>query len=244
VFANGGYKIEPYFIERITDNSGNVLFEADPLVVCRDCSTPTVAAETGPAIATQTMLPAAAPASSPAAVTTLPDETKSEKRLAPRVVSAENIWIMNSMTRDVIKRGTATRALELKRQDLAGKTGTTNDQHDAWFFGYNPSVVAVSWVGFDDFRGLGSNEVGGRAALPMWIEYMRVVLADQPEIIHEQPPGVVTARIDPATGKLASADNPDAIFEVFLSKHTPVAPAEDTTVNNKRADERIPEQLF
>jgi penicillin-binding protein 1A len=150
------------------------------------------------------------------------------------------------MTRDVIKRGTATRALVLKRQDLAGKTGTTNDQHDAWFFGYNSSVVAVSWVGFDDFRGLGVNEVGGRAALPMWIDYMRVVLANIPEKIPEQPPGLVTARIDPATGKLASADNPDAVFEVFLSKYAPTSAQDDSTVNilhNNRADE-TPQQLF
>jgi penicillin-binding protein 1A len=134
----------------------------------------------------------------------------------------------------------------LKRQDLAGKTGTTNDQHDAWFFGYNPSVVAVSWVGFDDFRGLGINEVGGRAALPMWIDYMRVVLANVPEQIPEQPPGLVTARIDPATGKLARVDNPDAIFEVFLSKYVPTSVQEENTantINNDRVDE-IPQHLF
>jgi penicillin-binding protein 1A len=134
---------------------------------------------------------------------------------------------MNSITRDVVRRGTATRALELKRQDLSGKTGTTNDQHDAWFYGYNPAVVAVSWVGFDDFRGLGTNEVGGRAALPMWIDYMRVALADVPESILAEPAGLVTARIDPTTGKLASADNPNAIFEVFRTGHVP--PAADQT---------------
>lgn len=245
VFANGGYLVEPYFITRIEDNNGKLIYEADPLVVCEDCEN-RPHGDTPKFMDTAGMTMAKPDMHSVSSQDTIMGESKPEQRYAPRVVSAENVWIMNSMTRDVIKRGTATRALVLKRQDLAGKTGTTNDQHDAWFFGYNPSVVAVSWVGFDDFRGLGINEVGGRAALPMWIDYMRVVLANVPEKIPEQPPGLVTARIDPATGKLARADNPDAIFEVFLSKFAPASVQDETTVNthrNERVDE-TPQQLF
>ena len=169
------------------------------------------------------------------------------KRYAPRVVDPQNIWIMNSITRDVIRRGTGTRARVLGRSDLSGKTGTTNDQHDAWFFGFNPSIVAVTWVGFDDFRELGRNEVGGRAALPMWIDYMRIALSDIPEVTLQQPPGLVTARIDRKTGKLASTDNPNAIFEVFRSGNAPSSIEENSTPGpfEGATDETIPPlQLF
>ena len=246
VLANGGYRVEPYFIERIEDNKGNLVFQADPAIVCNNCAetvtgpgtdvTPVSASvETGQTV---TQMPAGQMA---------PQESKPSRRYAERVVDPQNIWIMNSITRDVVKRGTATRALELKRQDLSGKTGTTNDQHDAWFFGYNSSVVAVSWVGFDNFTGLGINEVGGRAALPMWIDYMRVALADVPESTLVEPAGIVTARIDPATGELASADNPDAIFEVFRAKNVPAAQSNANTENPfeySGSDNQTPQQLF
>jgi len=140
---------------------------------------------------------------------------------APRVVDPENAWIMNSMLRDVIQYGTARRAQELKRKDLSGKTGTTNDQRDAWFSGFNSEVAAVAWVGFDKFLPLGNQETGGQAALPMWMEYMRVALEGIPESIIKEPPGLVFARIDPYTGKPAPPGSPDAIFEVFSSKNTP-----------------------
>jgi len=203
VFANGGYLIEPYLIKRIESDNGRTIRETNPVVVCEHCAR---AAEGRP-------LPAAGMAG---------DGTDDlNPRYAERVVEAENIWIMNSMTRDVIQHGTGRRALELNRKDLSGKTGTTNDQRDAWFSGFNSNLVTVTWVGFDKFLPLGNQETGARAALPMWIEYMRTALEGMPESIMERPPGLVFARIDPRTGRLAPPGSADAIFEVFKSGHAP-----------------------
>ena len=109
---------------------------------------------------------------------------------------------MNSITRDVIKHGTGRRALVLKRQDISGKTGTTNDQRDAWFYGFNADIVAVAWTGFDKFQPLGSRETGARAALPIWLEYMKTVLEGTPEHILPEPPGLVYSRINKITGNV------------------------------------------
>lgn len=174
-------------------------------------------------------------------------EPDTETTVAPQVVSAQNIWIMNSMTRDVIKHGTGRRALQLNRTDLSGKTGTTNDQHDAWFSGFNANIVTICWVGFDKFQPLGSRETGARAALPMWIDYMKVALDGMPNTIMERPKGLVNARIDPVTGQLATANNPDAIFEVFRIEQAPSSIAEtkqpDVFLQNPGSG-AIPEQLF
>ncbi|BAL26501.1 penicillin-binding protein 1A [Azoarcus sp. KH32C] len=118
---------------------------------------------------------------------------------APRVIDPRNAWLMNSMMQDVVRKGTATKALALKRADIAGKTGTTNDYVDAWFAGYNPDVVAISWMGFDQPHNLGKGETGGFAALPTWINYMRTALADQPEKALPMPEGLVA--IASATGR-------------------------------------------
>ncbi len=246
VLANGGFRVEPYFIERIADDSGNLVFQAEPAIVCNNCAVAVSSIEPEPA-PTAASVDTGPTSIQPTADTPPSEISTPSQRYAQRTVDPQNIWIMNSITRDVVKRGTATRALELKRQDLSGKTGTTNDQHDAWFFGYNPSVVAVSWVGFDDSGGLGINEVGGRAALPMWIDYMRVALANVPESILVEPAGLVTARIDPATGELASADNADAIFEVFRAGNVPTAQSDASTTNtfeHTGADVQTPQQLF
>ncbi len=145
----------------------------------------------------------------------------SELPLAERVISPQNHYLMNSMMRDVITQGTAVKARSLGRSDLAGKTGTTNDQRDAWFNGFNRSLVAITWVGFDSSKPLGRGEVGGRAALPAWIEFMGSALKDIPEQPLKVPTGMVTVRIDPQTGKRASVDQSDAIFEVFRSENAP-----------------------
>jgi penicillin-binding protein 1A len=166
---------------------------------------------------------------------------------APRVISARNSWIMNSLMRDVIRRGTGRRALTLGRKDLAGKTGTTNDQRDAWFSGFNPSIVATTWVGFDQLQPLGRGETGARAALPMWIDFMREALRDAPETILEQPEGLITVRIDPDSGGLARAGDDDAIFETFYTEHAPESLAENatpTTGGGSRETEAVTEQLF
>ncbi|MEX2352947.1 MAG: penicillin-binding protein 1A, partial [Gammaproteobacteria bacterium] len=194
VFSNGGYRIEPYFISRIEDVDGNMILEANPAIVCESCEEQDMAVPQLNSVALDEII-APAPmmdiedADKTAEADQLADPAKPKVRYAERSVDPQNIWIMNSITSDVVKRGTAVRARALNRQDLAGKTGTTNEQHDAWFFGYNPEVVTVTWVGFDSFRGLGINEVGGRAALPMWIDYMRVALADIPDTGFNQPPG-------------------------------------------------------
>lgn len=219
ILANGGYKVDPYFIDRIEDYNGKIIFKAHPATVCRNCQGPApgslVEVQAGDRTREDSELRNNNHIENDAPVETAPHN-------AERVVDEENIWIMNSLTRDVVQRGTGVRAKrELKRSDLSGKTGTTNDQRDAWFAGYNPLIVSVSWVGFDDYRQLGSGETGSRAALPMWIEFMRVILKDIPETIIEKPPGLISIRIDPHTGMPARADTPGAFFEVFKPEYVP-----------------------
>jgi penicillin-binding protein 1A len=167
--------------------------------------------------------------------------------IAPRVITAQNAYLMTSMMRDVIRRGTGRKARVLDRHDIAGKTGTTNDQRDAWFAGFNPDVVTVAWVGFDDTHPLGFAETGGRAALPMWIDFMRAALQGTPEHPPEQPPGLVTVRIDPDTGLLAGSKDRKAIFETFRANHVPTRQAGSGTTSvdgNPDSTPAIPEQLF
>lgn len=138
---------------------------------------------------------------------------------APRVISAQNAFLITSALRDVIQRGTAAQARSLQRNDLAGKTGTTQNQVDAWFAGYNSELVAVSWIGFDQPHSL--HEYGAKAALPMWIEFMDIALKDHPERPIEQPPGIVSIRIDPLTGKRASSRDNAGTFEFFMTPYVP-----------------------
>jgi penicillin-binding protein 1A len=135
--------------------------------------------------------------------------------LAPRAIDERNAYIITTMMRDVIKRGTGQQAMTLGRNDLAGKTGTTNDHRDAWFSGFSARMVASAWVGFDDFSSLGEGEYGGKAALPIWTDFMRVALEGQAEELLEQPTGVTTARINGRNGLLTSAGDPGGIMEVF-----------------------------
>ncbi len=139
---------------------------------------------------------------------------------APRVIDSRNAFIMNSMMQDVIRRGTATRALQLGRSDIAGKTGTTNDHFDAWFAGYNPKQVAVAWIGFDKPRPLGGSETGGAAALPIWIKYMATALRSIPESDNPIPDGVMALRVDPTTGVRADNDE-NGVYEYFYHENPP-----------------------
>lgn len=184
VFANGGYRIEPYFIARIEDAKHNVLEQANPVIVCEKCPVPK--------------------AGEPAL------------RRAERTISAENSFLMTSILRDTVLYGTAHSASVLKRKDLAGKTGTTNDHRDAWFNGFNSDIVGIAWVGFDQNLTLGKGETGGFAALPMWIDYMRTVLDGVPEKPLIVPERIVTARIDPDTGQPVPAASPNAMLEYFV----------------------------
>jgi penicillin-binding protein 1A len=197
VFANGGFLVEPYFIQRVEDANGTVIYQADPLQACPECEL--AAAEEHP------VADAPPPAAPPI-------------NAAPRVLDARTTYISTSMMQDVIRHGTGRQALALGRNDLAGKTGTTNEQRDAWFTGYNHALATTTWLGFDSPRPLGNSETGARAALPMWVEFMAEALQGVPQLPLQQPPGVVTARIDPETGEFTSGSNPNAIFEVFRSE--------------------------
>ena len=224
VFANGGYRVEPFFIDRIETYTGDLLFQAQPVTVCPDCPG---AAEAGDGQKFRPLSGETAAVETPEAEDLGQDPPESapvEKNIAERVVDAQNIWIMNELTRDVARRGTGARAYrELNRVDLSGKTGTTNEQRDAWFAGFNPSVVAVAWVGFDDFEPMGQGEVGGRTALSIWIEFMRTALKDVPVNLGERPADIVTIRINRETGCPAIAGDADAAFEVFMADRLPDA---------------------
>jgi penicillin-binding protein 1A len=186
-FANGGFLIKPYFIERIESNEGKVIYQAKPRIACPSCDS----------------------------------SQELNKTYAPRIISPRINFLMNSLLRDVVQHGTATRAKVLNRQDLAGKTGTTNDQRDAWFNGYAPSIVATTWVGFDNYMSLGNLETGGVTALPMWIEFMQTALKNTPEVSFDAPEGIVKAFIDPQTGLLAPEGSRNGVWEFFQAEHVP-----------------------
>jgi len=224
VFANGGYRVEPFFVDRIETYTGDLLFQAHPVTVCPDCPKAAAAGDeiefrpqSGDAAALETP-EAEDPGQDP------PETTPVNQQIAERVVSPQNIWIMNDLTRDVVRRGTGARAYrELKRDDLSGKTGTTNEQRDAWFAGFNPSMVAVTWVGFDDFSPMGQGETGSRSALSIWIEYVRAALKDMPVNPVARPADIVTIRINRETGCPAKAGDANAQFEVFMAARLPDA---------------------
>lgn len=145
---------------------------------------------------------------------------------APRVIDPRNAFIMTSMMQDVARIGTAAKARELGRFDLAGKTGTTNNHVDGWFAGYNPKQVAVAWIGYDQPKSLGGQETGGRAALPMWIGYMSKVLRGSPDLPYTAPSGVVSLKINPATGEQMREDE-SGIYEYFYQEFPPPAAQAD-----------------
>jgi len=221
-FANGGYLVKPFFIESIENHQGKVFFRSNPAVVCKNCD---LDARVEPE---QELAEREEPEFRPLAIAdhadeediTLADPESAQPRreiqsVAPRAISEQNAYLVRSMMMDVVKRGTGVKAMQLGRQDLAGKTGTTNEQRDAWFSGYNSALVTSVWVGFDSHEPLGNLEVGGRAALPIWIDYMRTALRDVPDEPPEMPEGLAQARIDPESGLMAKLDNPDAIMELF-----------------------------
>ena len=233
VFANGGFRVEPFYIERITSYSGEELFHANPLSapilsnkpkvtdshISKTHSLPDTELET---INTVEKL-----------IEQTPETIQATKPIiAERVISPQLNFLINSLLRDVVKRGTGRRALSLGRTDLAGKTGTTNDQRDAWFNGFNPSLVAVSWVGFDNSKPLGNKETGGRAALPIWMEFMREALKDTPNIPLAQPNNIVGLLIDPETGLKTTPSNQKAIIEYFRQNNVPTDSNNNEQTNN------------
>ena len=227
VLANGGYLVEPQIIDRIINQNGQVVFANKSPKVCRNCPAEKEPAANTAASRRQSL--AADPTDWLMDNNSLEDlvesigQTATQAKYAPRVLDERNAFIMQSMLRDVVKRGTGRRALVLKRNDLAGKTGTTNDAADTWFNGFNSSLVASVWVGFSGQDPLGSNAYGSNVPLPIWIDFMRAALVDVPEILPSQPAGVVTIKVDPKTGEAVSPSNPNGISEIFLTENAPNA---------------------
>jgi len=201
VFANGGYRIEPYIIARVTDTLGETI--ADNALT----HTPT-------------------------------EETPVEP-----VITSQNAYLITSTLQDVIQHGTGRGAKVLHRNDLSGKTGTTNDQMDAWFSGFNGDIVTTAWLGFDTPQSL--YEYAAKAALPMWIDFMKVALHNKPSNTLPQPQGIVTARIDPKTGLLATP-NQKSIFELFRKENVPTHTTNTTTTTKtqNQQEETPVEYLF
>ncbi|HET9580381.1 MAG TPA: penicillin-binding protein 1A [Usitatibacter sp.] len=200
VFANGGYRVKPWFIERVEDNRGQTLYAAKPETAGVD---------------------------------------------AERVIDERNAFIMTTLMRDVVRYGTAAKAMALGRQDLAGKTGTTNDHVDAWFCGFNGRLVGVSWIGFDTPGNLGNNETGGAAALPIWMAYAGKVLKGVPETELTPPSGVVAVNINPATGLRDPAGGPGRVLEYFYQESQPPV-GDDTSFarDATRPSDDVKSQIF
>jgi len=221
VLANGGYRVEPFLIERIENLAGELVFEAKPPTVCRDCEELPTNTDDPASADSESMEMGSGEELSMEEILARSDSSSPQLPRAPRVMDAGINFIIDSILQDVITRGTGRRALVLKRGDLAGKTGTTNGPMDAWFSGYNRDVVTTAWVGFDNYTPLGRREFGGTAALPIWINFMREALRDSPDVERPLPLGIVSVKIDPDTGLLAQAGQKNAIFEYFRESKVP-----------------------
>lgn len=193
-FSNGGYKVEPYLIERISDATGKTILLANPAQACSDCDQP-----------------------------------------ATQIITPQNAYLITQALRDVIQHGTGRAARQLGRHDLAGKTGTTNNKKDAWFIGFNQDIVTATWVGFDQPRTL--KEYGSQAALPMWMDFMRVALEGVAEKELISPPGLVTVRIDPRTGLRARVGQEDSMFEIFREENAPKQQAPQYSAAKENTDD-------
>ncbi len=207
VFVNGGFLVNPYFLARVEDRNGVVVFSEHPLRACRACPQRFATSTSGDVAGFN--LGAATPAATPGDTEAGPPDIQ----LAPRAIDERTAFLIQSLLRDVIQRGTGRGARVLERNDIGGKTGTTNEFRDAWFSGFGADIVTSAWVGMDDFSTLGAREFGATAALPMWIDVMRAALAGVPQVTAPIPDGIVTTLINPATGLLVPAGTPGAISE-------------------------------
>jgi penicillin-binding protein 1A len=195
IFANGGFRVAPYFIKRIEDEKGTIIEQFQPITALNG---------------------------------------------ARRVIDPRNAFLMTSMMQDVINHGTANKAKQLGRSDLAGKTGTTSNFVDAWFCGFQKDLVTIAWTGYDEPRSLGNNETGGRVALPIWIDYMGPVLKGVPMAEYKPPSGVISTKINSATGFRETTGD---VTEYFLNEQLP--PAADNSVDNApKVTRDLKDQLF
>jgi len=198
IFANGGYRVKPWFIARVEDDRGNALYLAKPETAAVD---------------------------------------------AERVIDERNAFIMTTLMRDVVRAGTGAHAMALGRDDLAGKTGTTNDHVDAWFCGFQSRLVAIAWIGFDTPASLGPNETGSQAALPIWMSYVGKALKGAPGTDLVPPSGVVAVSIDPTTG-LRELDGHSHVVDWFYQESQPPAGDSGTLARDGRPPEEVKNQIF
>jgi penicillin-binding protein 1A len=226
VFANGGYKVEPYLIDRVVNFNDGEVYRANPSVVCKDCGSTVAPPE--PAVASGGVAPAFEP---------VPP--------APRVIDERTAYMMNSILKSVITEGSGrpvSRAMN--RQDLAGKTGTTDDAVDLWFSGFNSDLVATVYVGYDQPQSLGSTEQAATVSTPIWIDFMKVALEGAPESSMPQPDGLVTVRINPDTGLRAGPNEQGAIFEVFREEDLPPYGDAQSQTNSTQPGTQRSETVF
>lgn len=272
--ANGGYKVSPYIVHTLTDQKGNIIYQAKPEIACEDCFI--MDEETGQLMvldsqkeAIQTVLAAYQSTSQkqdeePESVESLVDELEEAESLAEiisesptiqsipplspvlaeRIIDARIAFILDSILKDTIQRGTATKARTLNRKDIAGKTGTTNGPKDAWFSGYHPNLVATAWLGFDNNQLLGRREYGGSAALPIWIDFMKNTLDELPVIEKEPPGGLSAIKIDRITGKFPTYSTQETLFEWFRDEYLPTEENTPTEDNNNLSENLFEEELF
>ncbi len=234
-FANGGFKIEPYFIDHIEDSDGNYIQQTLTKTACIECEH-ILEKEIAALSSFRGLEDGVSNLSVIDNLQACPLYPVPENLWAKRIIDKRNVFIMRSIMNDVFTAGTATRSLNnvksklLLRKDVGGKTGTTNDAHDTWFSGFGGGIVATAWVGFDDpNKDLGKNEYGARASLPIWQKFMEPILASIPENPLPQPEGIISVRIDPKTGLLAPSSQNDAIFEYFREENVPTKYANDNT---------------
>ena len=231
-FSNGGYGIKPYLIEQVRTRDNKIIYVENPIRVCGNpCDYISLDTLQFPL------------AKSVEEISEL-REKAGLPRFATQTIDPRNIYQMVSMMKDVVKYGTAKKAKVLKRSDIAGKTGTTNDQKDAWFSGFNRDVVTISFLGFDDHSSLGKKEFGSTAALPMWIDYMKIALRGTPKSNMDEPEGLVSAKIDSKNGLLASPDSKNSIIEVFRKENVPKTFSKENKKTKTKEKEVELEKLF
>jgi penicillin-binding protein 1A len=237
VFANGGFKVTPYFVDRIENAAGQVVWQAKPRIACEECERNVdlgdlvlTGNQQGNLQSADTLRGGRGP---------LPPE-----QLAERVISPQNAWLLTDMMGDVIKRGTGVRARSLGRNDISGKTGTTNEAKDTWFNGFTPNLVCTVWVGYDQERPLGEREEGARTALPIWIHFMREALKGVPDKRRPMPDGLVQLRVSARTGALVGAENPDGIMETFMADHLPAGEEAGSVAQGAEGGAQTAEPIF